>query len=239
MKPTDNTGNKILEVIENAGRFNHWMYQTIQPFLQGNILEIGSGIGNISAFFLTDNATITLSDTDVFYIQKLKNKFYSFQNLNGVLLIDIQDPCFETTYDLIKEQYDSIFLLNVLEHVADDTAALKNCRFLLKPGGTLLILTPAYSLLYSSLDKALGHYRRYTKSQLNYLLQMNNLVPKKSFYFNALGIVAWLYGKILRLKTIPATEMGLFNKITPFAKFIDKIMFRKIGLSVLIAGEKK
>lgn len=239
LKPTDNTGNKILEVIENAGRFNHWMYQKIQPFLQGNILEIGSGIGNISAFFLTDNAAITLSDTDAFYIQKLKNKFLSFQNLKGVLLIDIQDPCFETTYNSLKEQYDSIFLLNVLEHVADDNAALKNCHFLLKPGGTLLILTPAYSILYSSLDKALGHYRRYTKSRLSSLLQVNNLIPKTSFYFNALGIAAWFYGKVLKLKTIPATEMGLYNKVTPFAKLIDKIIFRKIGLSVLIVGEKK
>jgi 2-polyprenyl-3-methyl-5-hydroxy-6-metoxy-1,4-benzoquinol methylase len=239
LEPTDNTGNKILEVIENAGRFNHWMYQTIQPFLQGNILEIGSGIGNISAFFLTDNSIITLSDTDTFYIQRLKSKFHSFQNLKGVLLIDIQDPSFETTYDSMKGQYDSIFLLNVLEHVADDNAALKNCRFLLKPGGTMLILTPAYSILYSSLDKALGHYRRYTRSRLNSLLQANNLVPKKNFYFNALGIVAWFYGKALRLKKIPATEMGLFNKATPLAKFIDKIMFGKIGLSVLIVGEKK
>jgi hypothetical protein len=109
----------------------------------------------------------------------------------------------------------------------------------LKPGGTLLILTPAYSILYSSLDKALGHYRRYTRSRLSSLLQANNLVPKKSFYFNVLGIVAWLYGKVLRLKTIPATEMGLYNKVTPLAKFIDKIMLRKIGLSVLIVGEKK
>jgi 2-polyprenyl-3-methyl-5-hydroxy-6-metoxy-1,4-benzoquinol methylase len=239
LEPSDNTGNKILEVIEDAGKFNHWMYQTIQPFLQGNILEIGSGIGNISAFFLTDNATITLSDTDAFYKEKLKNKFHSFQNLKGVFLIDIQDPCFETTYDSMKEQYDSIFLLNVLEHVADDNAALKNCRFLLKPGGSLLILTPAYSFLYSTLDKALGHYRRYTRSRLSSQLQVNNLVPKKSFYFNALGIVAWFYGKVLRLKTIPATEMGLFNKATPLAKLIDKIMFRKIGLSVLIVGEKK
>jgi 2-polyprenyl-3-methyl-5-hydroxy-6-metoxy-1,4-benzoquinol methylase len=238
LEPTDNTGNKILEVIADASRFNHWMYQTIQPFLHGNILEIGSGIGNISTFFLTDNTMITLSDTDEFYIQKLKSKFHSFQNLKRVLLIDIQDPFFETTYASMKEQYDSIFLLNVLEHLADDNAALKNCNFLLKPGGTLLILTPAYSFLYSSLDKALGHYRRYTRSRLNSLLQMNSLVPKKSFYFNMLGIVAWLYGKVLRLKTIPATKMSLYNKLTPLAKFIDKIMFRKIGLSAIIVGEK-
>jgi 2-polyprenyl-3-methyl-5-hydroxy-6-metoxy-1,4-benzoquinol methylase len=239
LEPTDNTGNKILEVIADASRFNRWMYQTVQPFLHGNILEIGSGIGNISIFFLTANATITLSDTDEFYIQKLKNEFHSFQTLKEVLRIDIQDPFFETTYAYMKQQYDSIFLLNVLEHITDDSGAIKNCNFLLKPGGSLLILTPAYPSLYSKLDKALGHYRRYTLSRLNSLLQKNNMLPTKSFYFNALGIGAWFYVKILRLKTIPSPEMGLFNKLVPFAKIIDKIFFRKIGLSAIIVGAKK
>lgn len=238
MGSTDHTGNRILEVIAGADGFNHWMYQTIQPFLHGAILEIGSGIGNISSFVLTEHSTITLSDTDEFYIQSLKNKFLSFQNLKEVLSIDLQDSSFEATYSIQKEQYDTVFLLNVLEHLEDDTQAIKNCNFLLKPGGTLLILTPAYSFLYCSLDKSLSHYRRYTTSRLKCLLKKNKLIAKQYFYFNALGIVAWLYSKLLRLKTIPQVEMSFYNKMVPLAKFIDKIMFRKIGLSAIIVGEK-
>jgi 2-polyprenyl-3-methyl-5-hydroxy-6-metoxy-1,4-benzoquinol methylase len=215
------------------------MYQTIRPFLHGNILEIGSGIGNISSFLLSDAESITLSDTNEFYIQTLKNKFHSSPNLKEVLCIDVQNSKFETTYALLKEQYDTIFLLNVLEHVEEDNQAIKNCNFLLRSGGTLLILTPAYNFLYSQLDKALGHYRRYTTSRLNLLFQNNTFITKKSFYFNAIGIVAWLYGKVLGLKTIPSMEMNLYNKIVPLAKLIDKITFRKTGLSVIIVGEKK
>lgn len=239
MNPTDNTGIKTLEVIAAASSFNHWMYQTIRPFLQDNILEIGSGIGNISSFLFADFTTITLSDTDESYIQTLKNKFHSSHNLKEVLHIDAQAPKFESTYAFLKEQYDAIFLLNVLEHLEEDNTAIKNCNFLLKPGGKLLILTPAYSFLYSALDKALGHYRRYTSSGLKLLLQNNRLIIKKSFYFNALGIVAWLYGKVLKLETIPSTEMNLYNKMVPLAKFIDRIMFHKTGLSAIIVGEKK
>lgn len=238
MVATDNTGNKILEVIADANRFNGWMYETIRPFLRGNILEIGSGIGNISSFFLADKITITLSDTDAFYIEKLKSQFISSPALKRILMIDLQHPSFEANYSQLKEQYDAIFLLNVLEHIEDDNAAIKNCNFLLKPGGSLLILTPAYSFLYSSLDKALGHYRRYTNSCLNTLLQKNKLVIKNSFYFNALGIPAWFYGKILKLKTIPSTKMRLYNKMVPLARLIDKIIFRKAGLSVISIGEK-
>lgn len=238
MEATKNTGNEILEVIAKATKFNFWMYKTIKPYLQGNILEIGSGIGNISSFFLADGATITLSDTNTFYIEKLKSKFLSSKHLQDVLLIDIQNVLFEKKYASLKDQYDSIFLLNVLEHVEDDSAGIKNCKYLLKPGGTLLILTPAYSYLYSSLDKALGHYRRYTKDRINKLFEMNNMTVQKNFYFNTLGIVGWFYGKILRLRTISSTEMKAYNKLTPLSKIIDKITFRKIGLSVITAGKK-
>ena len=238
MEATENTGNEILEVIAEATKFNFWMYKTIKPYLQGNILEIGSGIGNISTYFLVDNAKITLSDTNTFYIIILKNKFTKYKNLNEIFLLDIQDPAFEITYAAYKEQYDSIFLLNVLEHVPDDNAAIKNCNFLLRTGGILLVLTPAYGFLFSRLDKALEHYRRYTIKRLNALFQKNNIATKKSFYFNALGIIAWLYGKLLRLKNIPAGEMGLYNKITGVAKIIDKVSFHKIGLSVIAIGKK-
>ena len=239
MISTDNTGKNTLEVIAAARRFNQWMYQTIRPFLHGNVLEIGSGIGNISSFFLADNISITLSDTDEFYLQTLKDKFHSFPNLKEILLIDLQHPSFESAYPALKKQYDAVFLLNVLEHVEHDNDSIKNCYYLLKPGGTLLILTPAYTFLYSSLDKALGHYRRYTTSSLNSLLQNNMFITRQCFYFNVLGIVAWFYGKILGLKTIPSKEMSLYNKIVPFAELIDKLIFRKAGLSAIIVGEKK
>ena len=239
MDQTDKTGNRILEVIADAKSFNYWMYQTIHPLLYGNTLEIGSGIGNISSLFLASKSTITLSDTDEFYLQTLKEKFGSSQYLKEILLIDLQHPSFEITYASLKEQYDSVFLLNVLEHVEADTTAIKNCNFLLKQSGTILILTPAYSFLYSSLDKALGHYRRYTTNRLSTLLQKNNFITRKKIYFNTLGIVAWLYAKIFRLKTIPSGKMRFYNKIVPLARVIDKIVFRKIGLSAIITGEKK
>jgi 16S rRNA A1518/A1519 N6-dimethyltransferase RsmA/KsgA/DIM1 with predicted DNA glycosylase/AP lyase activity len=70
----DEKGYQTLEVIAEADKFNQWMFQTIRPYCRGNILELGSGIGNISRFFIQDNYSITLSDTDRFYIDHLKKK---------------------------------------------------------------------------------------------------------------------------------------------------------------------
>jgi SAM-dependent methyltransferase len=236
LNPKDNTGSEVLEVIASADKFNYWMYETIKPFSKGNILEIGSGIGNISKFFIEQGSSITLSDFDEFYIEYLKKK-YSAQQIN-IISIDLQEEDFEQRHAGEKEEFDSIIMLNVLEHIKDDSLALKNCRYLLKPGGKIVILTPSYSFLYSSIDKALGHYRRYSLTELNYLLIQNRFNVKKRFRFNALGIPAWLYGKILRLKTIPSHEMNFYNKLTPVARLIDRITFRKTGLSCIIIGEK-
>lgn len=239
LNSTDNTGKEILRVISGANRFNRWMYQTIKPYIKGNTLEIGSGIGNLSSFFLNDNISITLSDTEQEYINILNKKIGSHKNLQSILSINLEQSSFENTYMDMKEKFDTVFLLNVLEHIKDDELALRNIHFLLKPGGTILILSPAYSFLFSSLDRALGHHRRYTTESLKTLLTKSGIIPLKSFYFNFIGIIAWLYAKILRLKTIPAGEMSLFNRLVPIGRLIDKILFRKAGLSAIIVGKKR
>jgi SAM-dependent methyltransferase len=215
------------------------MFETIRPFLKGNILEAGSGTGNISEYFLLNGFTITLSDTDEFYIEELKKKFSSSGNLGGVKNIDLQHDHFATAYADLKGKFDTVVLLNVLEHLADDHAAIRNTEYLLNQNGRLVILTPAYTALYSRLDKELGHYRRYTTGKLAALLQHNGFIPEKKFYFNALGIAGWLYGKALKLKHIPAGEMKIYNQLTPLAKLIDKIVFNKAGLSAVITGIKQ
>lgn len=238
MTSTNNTGEEILHVIANADRFNRWMYQAIRPFVKGNTLEIGSGIGNLSAFFLNDGTTISLSDAEKNYVEILHKKFYGFKNLHSIFTIDLENPAFETTHFDLKEQFDTIFLLNVLEHIDNDKQALQNIRFLLKPEGTIIILTPAYKFLYSALDRSLGHYRRYTSGQLIRLVTESGYESQKKFYFNFLGVFAWLYGKLFRLKTIPPRNMGFYNKLVPVAKTLDGITFKKAGLSIIIVAKK-
>jgi len=110
---------------------------------------------------------------------------------------------------------------------------------LLKDGGTLLVLVPAYQNLYCSFDRELGHFRRYTKKTLGKVFKINNFHIKHSRYFNLMGILGWIFsGKILRKKTIPEGQMGLYNKLVPVFKIIDKIFLQAFGLSVIIVGNK-
>ncbi len=232
---TENTGYQTLEVIAEADNFNQWMYETIRPYCHDSILEIGSGIGNISQFFIKEGSIITLSDTGDFYFDYLKKKFKGI----NILSIDLVHKNFDKEYNQYFETFDTIVFLNVLEHIGDDESAIENCRLFLKPGGYLIVLVPAYPFLFSKMDMELEHYRRYTAKSLTTLIRKKRFIIKKAFYFNALGVMAWTYGNFFKLHSIPQRKMRTFNRLVPFAKFIDKILFRKAGLSVIVIAQKK
>jgi 2-polyprenyl-3-methyl-5-hydroxy-6-metoxy-1,4-benzoquinol methylase len=236
----DVIGLHTLKVIAKAERFNRWMYDQIKDNLKGEILEIGSGIGNISKLVIESNHFITLSDYNKEYCHILKENFSTNKNVREVIQIDLLDPGFEKKYASFKEKFDSIFLLNVIEHIEDDKLSIKNCRYLLKPGGHLILLAPAYSWLYGTFDEQLGHYRRYTVKTLTELLEEKKFKILSGSYFNVTGIAGWLlFGKIFRRSKIGKGEMAAFNSIVPFAKLTDKLLARKAGLSIIITGIKQ
>jgi 2-polyprenyl-3-methyl-5-hydroxy-6-metoxy-1,4-benzoquinol methylase len=233
-----NTGHEALKSMSVATDFNKWMYNAIKDYTQGEILEIGSGIGNISKLFIDNGSAITLSDIDDDYIQFLKKEFPLYLSDKEILSIDLEKEGFETKYSHLAGKYDSLILINVLEHLKDDSAAIQNCRFLLKKNGILIILVPAYSFLFSEIDKSLGHYRRYNRKQLVEIMKNEKFKIVRSFYFNAIGIFAWLYGKIMKYKFPPESNMKTFNKMIRVGKFLDKLVFQKTGLSAIAVAKK-
>lgn len=234
IKEIDLEGLVTLNVIEKADRFNEWMYQNINPDCKGRILEIGSGIGNISKFFIENKQEIVLSDLRDNYCDILKEKFN-----NPVVKIDLVHPNFDQEYADYLETFDSLFALNVVEHIEDDVLAIANCKKLLKNGGILIILVPAYQWLFCNFDTELEHFRRYTQKSLKKIITKNQFKINKTFYFNVIGILGWLLsGKILKKKTIPEEQMGLFNLLVPIFKLVDAITLKKIGLSVICVSVK-
>lgn len=237
-KPIDQEGMEILSVIEKADKFNEWMYHTIKPFVKGKILEIGSGIGNISQFFLKDKYDITLSDIRDSYCERLKQKFGD--KGTPVHNIDLVDPDFDNKYKDMIGSFDTVFALNVVEHIENDHLALQNIYKLLTQGGIVIILVPAYQSLYNGIDKGLEHYRRYTQKMTNATLIQAQFEIIHEQYFNAMGILAWfISGKLQKNETIPEGQMGLYNKMVPIFKIMDKLVFNKIGLSNIAVGVKK
>jgi SAM-dependent methyltransferase len=238
-KDIDTVGLETLSVIENANRFNNWMYDTIKPFLKGKVIEIGSGTGNISEFTLKDDFDATLTDIRENYRNILKTKFKDFKNLNHIVGIDIANPNFDIEYSDYIGKFDSLFCLNVIEHIKDDSIAIQNCSKLLKSGGHLIILVPAYQALYNEFDRQLEHYRRYRISSLVHIFPSHFKIINRQ-YFNLAGILGWFVsGKLLGNRSIPNKQMKLYNSLVGIFKLVDAIFFHRIGLSVIVIGRKE
>ncbi len=236
---TDQAGKDILDVIGEARNFNEWMFKTILPFTKGKILEIGSGLGNISNFFLENGSEIMLTDLRKEYCFFLENKFGSRNNLLGVGQLNLVHPQFGQVYKDYLGKYDTVFALNVIEHILDDNLAISNCKKLLKKDGHLIILVPSYQKLYNQFDKELGHYKRYNLKSLTDLFIKNNLKIVHKQYFNFMGILGWfLSGRIFKKETIPSTQMRLYNKLVFAWKVLDRLVQNKTGLSTIVIGKK-
>jgi SAM-dependent methyltransferase len=242
---TETTGNlqygtDTLEVISSASNFNRWMYETIKPHCKGKILEIGSGIGNISQFFVEEGAEITLSDFDTNYFPRLEEKFGSSPNMMGIHKVDFSVGHPEETYPHLIGQFDTVFALNVVEHIEDHYQALKNAHLFLRPGGNVVILVPAFQFLFNGFDRQLGHYRRYTQKSLKTLMESAGFKVIHSQYFNFIGTLGWyVSGNILRKQMIPGGQMKFYDTLVPLWKMVDFFTYRFSGLSVIQAGQKK
>jgi SAM-dependent methyltransferase len=234
-----NNGTETLKVISDADKFNRWMYETIKPFCKGHILEIGSGIGNISRFLISDGYRVSLSDVSNSYIEILKKRFSGCDNFNEVIQFDFAEKEIRRKHSGMIGQYDTIVALNVLEHIDDHKQAVKNCLYLMKPGAKLIILVPAFESLYNQFDKAVEHHRRYSSRSLKKLITVPGLNIVHTQYFNAAGILGWyISGKMLRKNVIPGGQMSVYNKLVPLWKVADKLLNRFCGLSLICVAEK-
>lgn len=235
----DPVGANTLQVIASAKDFNQWMYQVIKPSIKGRVLEIGSGIGNISSLLLLHHQQVTLSDINADYCNYLKAKFSHHLSLENITSLDLVITGFQEKHKSLLNSFDTIVLLNVIEHIEDHNTAIQNARSLLSKNGVLIVLAPAYQALYCPLDKGLGHFRRYTKNSMKLLLTSNGFGVASWTYFNCMGIAGWLiFGKILRRKALEAGEVNLYEFIVPLNKIIDKIMHKITGLSIICVGQK-
>jgi SAM-dependent methyltransferase len=235
----DLTGEATLDVIARAHRFNRWMYDTIKPYCTGKIFEIGSGTGNISRCFIEDRRQIMLSDFREAYCNNLSDRFRDSPSVLGIEIMDLIDPAFDSKFDRHFGKFDTVFALNVIEHISDDVLALNNCYKLLGKGGQVVILVPSYMRLYNGLDRELGHYRRYTKAALSRAFSKTGFQVIHKQYFNFIGIFGWYFsGTILRKKMIPGNQMKIYNFLLPAIRLFDTIVFNRAGLSTIMVGRK-
>ena len=85
-----------------------------------------------------------------------------------------------------RGHYHLVAVLDVVEHIEDDVAALRAMATCLAPGGKILIAVPAHQWMWSAHDEVNHHHRRYSKGTLRAAIAAAGLRPEKLGYFNSL-----------------------------------------------------
>lgn len=229
----DRWGQKILHDLDKATRFNDWMADAILPHLGDRVLEIGSGIGNLSAKLCQRDAYFA-SDSDELYCLHLERRFAGRPGVKvpRVDLTKAQD------FKPLKEAVDTVVCLNVLEHMEDDAAALKHMRSALTPGGKVVLLVPNLPSAFGSIDKMAGHQRRYTKETLGAVLKTAGFTVESIEDFNRVSLPAWIWnGKVLKRETFSRVQLKLFDSFVWLFKRVD-FLFPWPGQSLVAVGRR-
>lgn len=224
-----------LEIMARANNYRWWMYQRLAPFIGQRVIEIGAGIGNFTNLLL-DREFVLATDNYLPCVEYLNT------HLGGRLKTPARlfDVSADTGPELRQYEFDTIVCLNVLEHIENDLKALTRMHGLLAPGGRLVLLVPAFQLLYGTVDRALGHYRRYTRNNLLPLMRQADFVIERSFYMNVVGMAGWFWNNRIVKRTQESTQqIGFFDRgIAPAAEFFERILPPPLGLSLIAIGRK-
>lgn len=154
----------------------------------------------------------------------------------------------QVTTDLARldTRFDVIYSLNTLEHIEKDCDILKLMHDKLSDGGYLYIYVPALMFLFSSMDKKVGHFRRYTQKELARKLSECGFEVERAEYCDSLGVLATLL-YIVKDKlgknnqgNINKNLLVLYDRIFPISRLLDKLLFKHfLGKNVFAVARKK
>ena len=227
-------GKVALDSLEQAPRFNQWMFDRIKPFLGKRIAELGSGRGNLSKLLKSRGNTL-LTDNREEYLHELNQRWGHLPNVR-IAPLDLLDSA---DYQSLTEfQADTVVCLNVLEHIEDDIFVLQRLQQVLPRGARLVFLVPFNPKLYSNFDRELGHFRRYRKAELESKMANQGFEVERQFFFNKAGVLAWWVGNVLcRQRTITPWQLKIYNLLTPVFRVLDHCLPIH-GLSTIVVARK-
>jgi len=214
-------------------RYNEWVWWALQPYAGQRVLEAGAGNGTMTRF-LYGRELIVAGDKETAYVDRLRNAFRRRPGI-AVERVDLES---DAVLELARYGFDTVTCINVLEHTVDDAAALRRAWQLLVPGGRVLIFVPAGRALFGTLDRGIGHQRRYEREELVGKLQQAGFEVEQVSWQNRVAKAAWwLNAKVFRRRALPSAQSRLFDFFVPLFRALDGSN-PSSGLSLIAIGRK-
>ena len=226
-----------LAVIEEARRYGDHMFRLFRPYIGRRILEVGAGIGTMSRKLLNAADLVVGIEPNASCLARLQAA------MHGETRFTLH-ACHLEECDLGalgRQQLDTVYCVNVLEHILDDVAALKMFRDVIVPGGHVLIYVPAIQAAYGPLDAELGHHRRYSKRTLAAAFAAAGLELTLLKYANPIGLIGWMYNShVTKTRHHSLEQVRLFERfVAPWALPLERMIPPPIGSSLVAVGRTR
>lgn len=173
----------VLEDLVEAGNYRRWLVDLALPHLGDDPLEIGSGLGHYAADWATAGVPRwTASEADPERLSGLRERFA------GDPVVRVRELAVPITE---QADHSAVVAYNVLEHIPDDVQALRAFASLLRPGGRVVLIVPAFPSAMSRFDLAIGHQRRYRRRSLAQAVEAAGLRVEVLHHVNLVGLLSW------------------------------------------------
>jgi SAM-dependent methyltransferase len=200
----------------------------LSKFSQGkSVLDFGAGLGSLAdLWFLHTGLKPDCIEIDDVCQRELKVKNYTVH----------------TDLTSLSTKYDVVYSSNVLEHIEEDFKAIGEVKSVLKKDGLIVVYVPAMNLLFSDLDRKVGHYRRYSRADLVSKFENNDFEVISCEYVDSIGFVASLAIKLFgwrsRFNIGSSGSVQFYDHfIFPISVYLDRRGLRKVvGKNLLLVA---
>ena len=229
-----------LEAMAFAVNYHRWILDFFRPYLGRRIVEVGAGTGSFSELILEQPIeSLTLIEPSRSMHEALSR---SMGRSRAPAKLVLHNSTFRRVADQLQsgQPPDSVVYVNVLEHIEDDEGELRVVYNTLGANGRVFLFVPAMQWLYSGFDRQMGHFRRYTKTELQDKCRRAGFRILKSAYFDRIGVLPWwIKYKLLRSDSMEPRSVRLYDQYAvPLSRHLESWIAPPFGKNVVLVAER-
>ncbi len=228
-------GRGLLNNLTGTPRYLSWIAQLLRPHVGDSVLEVGAGIGHMTARLMGRKLRYVATERDPLYLHALNNRFLRTPNVEVRPL----DPARPEDFVELGQRFETVLLINVLEFLEDPSATVRAAADVLEPGGAMLVLVPQGPSLYCGIDRRLGHRRRFRREELSTMMEAAGLCVERAWQLNRVGALAWkVYGGLFGRQSIHKLTLKIFDKTVWLWRRVDALLPWR-GLTLILLARKR
>jgi SAM-dependent methyltransferase len=224
-----------LRLFADMRNWKEYSSRQLRPFLTGDILEVGAGIGSNTPYLdcAGSGRWVCLEPDADLHGQLVKNlgarqSGHPYETVCGTL------------ESMAGQQFDTVVYIEVLEHISNDQVELNRAASYLRTGGRLVVLSPACQFVFSPFDVAIGHHRRYNRAMLR-AIAPPGLRLEAMKYLDCAGLILSAGNAFLLRQSMPTRPQLLFwdRWMVPLSRVLDRLLLNSVGKTIMAVWRKQ